>query len=235
MKLKITLDKKYYKSDSINNGRIIASFFEDLTKNVFYQSYKYYKEHLSITGYGQLPILETEKKLYSTVAAAIDKITPIHLSEWPFNPSDENTDSPRIVDLWCLHKEGSSGRAINYFIELKKSEYCLNKNTQKEFRKDVAKDIKSSIKQIDSIRKINPEWDGDDNAFIGMPIIHGYYRKSKEDYTYKDVVENIYEIIDKRLKAQLLTSTWHIPPSMDDHWEKDKCKFITIAGIVLTL
>ena len=235
MGLSITLDKKHYKSDAINNGRVIASFFEKLTSQIFKQSYKYNKQHQLITGYGEIPILMKERNLYSTFAVAIDKITSIHLSEFSLNPSDyEGTDSPRRVDLWCLHKEGSTGKPINYFIELKKGYYCLNKNTQKEFHKNVAQDIKSLVEQTRAIKNISPKWVDIDDAFIGMSIIHGYYTEGNDHYTYKDVIENINKQIDKRLNVQLLTSTWHLPHDMDIQWEKAKCQFITIAGIVLS-
>lgn len=235
MELNISLDKKHFKSDSINNGRAISSFFEKLTNNIFEQSYKYWKQHKKITGSGEIPILMKERNLYSTFAVAVDRITPVHLSEFSFNPSDyKKTDSSRRVDLWCLHKEGKNGKPINFFIELKKGYYCLNKKTQQSFHKNVAEDIKSLVKQTKIIKNISPGWENIDDAFIGISIIHGYYKPDNLKYNHKDVIQNINNQIDKRLNVQLLTSTWHIPQEMDIQWEKERCKFITVAGIVLS-
>jgi len=43
MNLKIEVSSKDYNSDTIDNGRIVKSFFITLANNVFNQSYKYYE------------------------------------------------------------------------------------------------------------------------------------------------------------------------------------------------
>lgn len=235
MKLNIALDKKYYKSDAIDNGRVVSKFFEALTRNVFNQSYRYWKRNLELTGNGEIPILHGERNLYSTFAVAIDKITPIHLSEWSFNSSDyKKIEKSRRVDFWCLNQDGKAGNPINYFIEIKKGWYSLNENSNEGFQKAIAEDIKSLAQQTTSIKKISPQWGNVDDVFLGISIIHGYYRDGKEYYEDTQVRENIYQQIDKRLNAQLLISTWTIPESTDIQWEKDKCRFISIAGIVIS-
>jgi hypothetical protein len=236
MALNIKIDKKYYKADTISNGRIIRAFFERLTQNVFEQSYSYWKNYYEIMKEtGHLPILYTERNLYSTFAAAVDKITPIHLSEYSFNQNackDLTSNNQRRVDLWCLNREGNSGTPLNYFIEIKKGSYCLNGNTRPDFRQDIYEDVANLITQIRDIRAIKPNW-GTDNVFLGLYVIQGYYREGKEYYDHEQVRENIYNQIDQRSKFQLIMSTWTLGNEMDISWgNEDKCKFISIAGIV---
>lgn len=237
MTLDITIDKKYYDLTVISNGKIIGNFFDTLTRNVFEQSHNYWRSYREIMkSTSNPPILCSERNLYSTFATAIDKITPIHLSEYSFNQNacENLTANQRRVDLWCLNRNGNFGTPLNYFIEIKKGYYCLNGNTVPNFRKDISQDVKKLINQIRDIKKISPDW-GANNVFLGLYVIHGYYREGKEYYDQEQVKDNIYQQIDKRSKFQLITSTWKLDEDMNIGWENgDKCKFISIAGIVST-
>lgn len=233
-KMEIILDKKHYKSDSIKNGRIIARFFENLAKNIFEQAYKYSKENKNITGRVEIPLIFGERNIYSTVAVAINKITPIHISEWTFNPSEHtNIEKSRRVDFWCLNRDSENGNPINYFIEIKKGWYCLNKASKEAFRTVINKDIIELIQQTKDLKSISPEWDDVDDVFLGIFIIHGYYDSEKLYYDEDNVRENIYKEIGIDSNLQLITSTWHIPSDLESQWDKSKCKFITISGIVI--
>lgn len=234
VKLNIELDKKYYKSDFIENGRVVSKFFNIFSDNIFNQSYKYYESTKNINAVPELPILFDERNLYSLVAVALDKITPIHLTEWPFNTSDNDIEKLRRVDFWCLNKDGKTGKPINYFIELKKGWYCLNKNSKEGFDERINGRIKSLVEQTKSLKSIAPNWENVDDVFLGILIIHGYYKSGEEYFDSKNVRDNIYNDIDKRMNAQLLFSTWILPEDMNVQWEGDKCKFISIAGIVIT-
>jgi len=235
MNLKIEIDKKYYKSDSITNGRTIASFFEQLSNNIFKQSYRYWKENSKITKRGELPILFGERNIYSTIAVAINEITPIHMSEWSFNKLEHNEiEKSRRVDFWCLNREGSTGNPINYFIEVKKGWYSLNKSSNEGFQIVIKNDIEELIAQTKKLKEISPEWDDADDVFMGISIIHGYYNPGKEHYNEINVRENIYKQLDNDANLQLIISTWYIPETIDVQWEKSKCKFVTIAGIVVS-
>jgi len=231
--MKITLDKKYYKSDAINNGGIVASFFEKLATNIFKQSYKYATKNKEITGRAELPLIFSERNIYSTIAVAINEITPIHLSEWAFNPSEySNIEKSRRVDFWCLNRDGKNENPINYFIEIKKGWYCLNKASNEAFQSVINKDIIELVQQTKDLKSISPEWDDVDDIFLGISIIHGYYDDNKLYYNEHNVRENIYQNLGTDLNLQLITSTWHIPSDIESQWDKSKCKFVTIAGIV---
>jgi hypothetical protein len=232
-KLKIILDKKYYKSDSTNNGRIIARFFENLSTNIFNQAYKYSIENHKITGRAELPLIFGERNIYSTIAVAINEITPIHISEWAFNPSEHtNIEKSRRVDFWCLNRDSEKGNPINYFIEVKKGWYCLNKASKEAFQTLINKGIIDLIQQTKDLKNISPEWDDVDDVFLGISIIHGYYDNDKLYYNEHNIRENIYNELETDSNLQLITSTWHIPSDLEPQWDKSKCKFITISGIV---
>lgn len=234
-KLSIAVDKKYFKSDSIVHGRKIGDFFEQLTANVFSQSYQYWKASRDLVGSEELPLLYKERNLYSIFATAIAKITPVHLSEWALNSSDYDADKSRRVDFWCLTRDGDVGRRIHYFIELKKTYYCISEGTKESLTVSAKKTISELTFQIGELKRLGLNWDGDGNVFLGIIVIHGYYSANKEiGFDEITIRENIYKALDKKLKAQLIFSTWNLPKNMDVQWEKDKCKFVTIAGIAIT-
>jgi hypothetical protein len=233
--LSISVDKKYFKSDSIVHGRKIGDFFEQLTTNVFHQSYQYWKASRDLIGKGDLPLLYKERNLYSIFASAIDKITPIHLSEWAFNTSDYTADNSRRVDFWCLTKDGDAGKRINYFIELKKTYYCISDGTNECLTSNAEQTISGLAVQIQDLKKLGLDWEGDGNVFLGLVVIHGYYSENKEvGFNEATIRENIYKTLDKKLKFQLILTTWNLPENMDIQWKNDKCKFVTIAGIAIT-
>lgn len=231
-KLAISVDDKYFKSDSIIRGRLVRRFFEALTTNVFKQSYRFWEESKTLTGADELPLLYGERNLYSIFASAIDKVTPIHLSEWSFSNSDEEVDSRR-VDFWCLNRDSDHGQRINYFIELKKAGYCLSAGTRKSFTATTESKIRELSDQVIALKKLRPQWDGDGDVFLGIIVIHGYH-SGKSGFDETQVRDNIHATLDNRLKAQLIISTWTLPEAMGVQWEKSKCQFVSIAGIVVT-
>lgn len=228
------VDDKYFKSDEIIHGRVVRKFLEKLIGKVFKKAHHYWRAYSDLTGVGEFPLLYDERNLYSIFAAAIDEITPIHLSEWSFNKAGTGINSRR-VDFWCLSKNGAKGKAINYFIELKKNGYCLSKGTEKEFTSAAEKNVREITDQILKLKKIRPNWVGDDGVYLGIIVIHAYCSAKKEpEYDEKQIRENIYQLLDKRSKAQLLFSTWTLPNDMNVQWHTDKCMFVSIVGIAIT-
>ena len=237
--LNILVDDSSYSSDAIRHGRITKKFAKQISKEAFAQSFRHWSSHKHITGRGEIPLLYPERRLYSTFATAINKLTPIHLSEWPLNPSAEDTDNSRRVDYWCLHKGAENGSAINYFIEIKKAAYCLSQGTTEDFTENVQKKINELMLQVSEIKAISPKWHGDGSVFLGLLVIHGYHAKSKKHiYDETTVRENIVRAIDGRLGAQVILSTWKLPDSFDieeHNGLRDKCvRFISLASIVIT-
>jgi len=233
MSLDVKIDDSLYFSDSISNGRLAKKFFQALTNEIFNKSHAYYSKVLELTGDYELNLLMEERNLYSMIGSSIDRITPVHVSEWNFG---KNNDL-RTVDFCCTHKESSTGNPINYFIEIKKGYYCLNQQSKDGLTSKVKYDIEVLVDQVRDIKAFSYEdtrWFGFDNIYMGLSIIHGYYRNGLELYDEKDIRDSINQCIDKRIGAQLITSTWFLPDSMRLQWEQDKCKFITINGIILS-
>lgn len=243
MTLEISLNEEYFKSDKIEHGRLIKKFFRSLSENVFEQSWRFYQEYQNITGDNWLPLLGNERNLYSIFSSAIDKITPIHHSELSFNKSDTpnaNADAKsRRVDFWCLNKSGGNGTAINYFIEIKKGHYCLSKNTMTELNVATSNSIFDQktglVAQLQQIKKITPNWYGDADVYLGIVVIHGYHAANKDaEFNEKHIIDNVNELLDQRLGAQLVMNTWILPEELGVQWDSEKCKFISIVGIAIS-
>lgn len=232
--IKPIFDDKYFKSDEIVNGRVIRRFLKELIEKVFKKAHRYWQANYDLTEICEFPLLYDERNLYSIFAAAIDEITPVHLSEWSFNKADTGIDSRR-VDFWCLNKCGENGKVINYFIELKKNGYCLSKGTEAEFTSAASKDVKGITDQIVKLKKIRPNWNGHDEVYLGIIVVHAYCSANREpEYDEQQIRDNIYKLMDKRSKAQLLFSTLTLPSYMGVHWETDICRFVAIAGVAIT-
>lgn len=235
MKLNIVFDDTYYKSDNIEYGRTARRFVEDLIKNIFDKSYLSYKAQMDFGGSPELPLLHTERNLYSIFAAAIDEITPIHLSEWSLNKTDTGADASRRVDFWCLHKNGVNGKALNYFIELKKNYYCVSEGTNEKFTSVSQKAIDEISDQIRDIKGLKLNWEGDGNVYLGMIITHGYRSGNKDSgYQESTVRDQIYNSLDMRNGSQFLFATWRLPENMPTQWTSDKCDFVAVSTVVIT-
>lgn len=233
VEINVEINEKYYSSKNIEHGRLVKKFFKNLTANMFSQAYEYAEKYKEITkGNNEMPLVFDERNIYSNIAVAINKITPIHLSEWGFNGLQEN----KRVDFWCLNKNGDSGKAINYFIEVKKNFFCLGKASKEDFRTDVSNSIQELLRQLQDLKnKVNPEWNGDGNVFLGLSVIHGEYIQEIRD-NEMTVLKNTINNVDFRSKAEIIQATWTIPKERRKVFDNDgyKCKFISIIGIVVT-
>ena len=235
MKLDIVFDDKYYKSDDIEHGRTARKFVEDLIQHVFRKSYRSYEAQKDFGGSHELPLLHTERNLYSIFAAAIDEITPVHLSEWSLNKTDTGADASRRVDFWCLHKNGVNGKVLNYFIELKKNYYCVSEGTDEKFASASQEAVDEVTDQIRNIKNLKLNWEGGGNVYLGVIVTHGYRSGNKEsEYMASTVRDQIYSSLDMRKGAQFLFSTWTLPESMDIQWTSDKCDFVAVSAVVIT-
>lgn len=253
-KIDFRLIDKYYSSNDINTGRLVKNFFRELINKVVEQSETYYKDYEKILGkdHGEtLPICYNETVNYSQFAAAINKITKIHLSEFPFrkpnkNNIEEEYDKIRKLDFWCAVKKSTQGKAINYFIELKTSYFCVD--SPNGALTAIAKQrLNSLVEQITDIKKIKPTWGGDNNVYMGLMTFHGYKSKTKNEKGHKDLFspEHLLEAVKSniygRKQTQLLYSYIELPQELQKQWEwyeqeeynKDICKFISFVGIII--
>lgn len=233
MALDVEFNFEDYKSDSIKNGRTIKKFFVDLSQNVFNNTNRYFHHHKELTGYDELPLLFGERNIYSIVASSVNQITPVHLSEWGFSKNDEKSlDASRRVDLWCLDRNGENGKPINYYIEIKKGHYCISSRSQKEFISSVVSDIKGLKKQLKDLKKMKPRFGDAEDVYLGLFFIHSYHSDNGDAYCQNNVHENFSNFISKREKQHVTMATWKVPEEYNVQWEKNKCKFISLIGVV---
>lgn len=234
MKLNIKPSNRFFKAHSVTDGRIISKFFHRLARNIFNQSYRYWCHSEIIGGIVDLSLLYKERNLYSTIAVAIDKLTPVHLTEWSFSKLDnESLDDSRRVDFWCLYKDGQHGKPVNVFLEVKKGWYCLNAASQESFHCNVHRSLNGLLAQIETLKSTSLNWGGFNDAFLGMFVVHGFYTDGKEYYDETHIIKNLRDMMrEYSLEGCLLLSTWYLPADMNVQWETNKCRFITIACIV---
>jgi hypothetical protein len=233
--LNITIHDDHYSANNIEHGRLAKAFISDLSRNIFLKSYLYWEKYQEI-GASEMPLLHSEKNIYSIISSSIDKITPLHAAEWPFSAPDGFDKSKRIVDFWCANKEGEGyGKLINYFIEIKKFDYCVSEGTKEEITKHASSIVDDIINQISNLKKIKPKWAGDGNVYVGIIIVPGYHSSSRDPkFGPESVISSIYDKIHKGSGAQLIASTWNIPEYMEIQWEDHTCQFVTIAAIVVS-
>lgn len=233
--LEICVNDDYYDSDAIEHGRMAKAFFKELAEKMFVQAYRHWEFYGRFAGIQEMPLLYSERNLYSLVGSAINAITPVHLSEWPLPMPASVQRDRRVVDFWCVHKPSPAGKALNYFIELKKAHYCVSNGTNENLATDAANRILDAIEQVSLVRRYPPDWHGDGNVYMAVPVIHGYHSANRSAaYSEGHLIESLAGLLDGRQSAQLLVSTWTLPEGLQIQWESHKCTFIAVAGIVLT-
>lgn len=235
----VNINDKYFKSNSIDSGKIAKKFFQDFCNAYIAQNQKFFEQIQKFENHLAMPCLCCEGKNLSSVICAIDKITNIHLTEYTFPIKDKPN---RRIDIWC-RQEGSQ-YPYDFFIEMKNHAY----NTTKSIKfKDIAKNLKILENQVVSIKKdISPTWDGE-NIYIGLMIIRGYHQlnSKKEIQTTKKLEEQIFKELEHRHKHQILFASWQIPDEVKAYISKFKYPeyeggykntydWISITGIVLT-
>lgn len=103
-------------------GRKFKKFLDELYQHIF-------KANLTIfEGTGNFPLAYNEKNNYSTIASAINTLTPYHMSESSIDCRDYklgNTKKKRrVVDFWCKGKK----KDFELWIEAKHIEFYFNKD-----------------------------------------------------------------------------------------------------------
>ena len=240
-------NEKFFNSDSIEHGRLVKSFFYELAEGVFKKNSDAYSAYKNLfPGENFVPLARNEQILNAFFGSAISDITPMFMSECPFDKSllNEESNNTRRVDYWCLNRRGEAGKLINYFIELKKSYYCTSAGTVEDISTATYNRLKDLFKQIGEIESINPEWPGDGHVCLGIMVVHGYKNSNKEsEYDCNDLANQLIDTanqlidkVDRRKGIQMLMTTWEIPENNDarNPWDKDICEFISIACFVLS-
>lgn len=141
-----------YKSGKLNKSKKFENFFDELCQNIF---------DINLTmleGVEEFPLVYSERKSYSSIAAAINAITPYHISEYTRNCGgcgilDESGKErkTRTVDFWCSSKD----KSFDVWIETKALRFYVSKKAKNQIDKNTKELIQEAFKQILELNKID--------------------------------------------------------------------------------
>ena len=160
-------------------GHRLRCLLKQFVKNISHRSRQYMRLHLQDQGYLDYGLLTNERGSYSLMAAAMDRITPMHQSEMSMSKRVDyrnraNRDRAREqsgrVDLWCCHE------GFEYFLEFKHAFVSPGQVHGCTVPKKVREPWHKLVRQIAEVRRgvaRNPDYNGyeDRTYFIGMQIV----------------------------------------------------------------
>ena len=245
----ININDKYFKSDSIEFGRIAKEFFKEFCDNYITQNQKFFSRIEKYENHLAMPCMACEDCNLSAVICAIDKITNIHLTEFTFNMKNQNDDKKqanRRIDLWC--RKETSSNPYDFFLELKNHNNCID---TPGISGETVKRLRKLEEQVVSIKtKIRPDWGGK-NIYIGLMIIHGWHNIKHEiadgvdEKSLHDLERDIISYLNGKHKAQVIFASWKVPQKVKDYINKYRKEvtqygynvnydWISITGFVVT-
>lgn len=184
----------HYKSDSLDKGRKFKTFFDKLCQHIF---------DINLTmleGVEDFPLLYSERKSYSSIAAAINAITPYHTSEWTidcrgYGIADKESGKEkktRAVDFWCC----SEDKDFDVWIEAKALRFYVSKD---ELDTDY---IQKAFEQILEIHKIDKQDGIQSHKLVLLNIKVIYDKDDFFDESYQKSLEKVPQILAKKLDEE---------------------------------
>lgn len=189
----------------------LHSFLQQFVQNIADRSRKYIHLYLRDQSHLDYGLLTNERGSYSLVAAAMDRITPVHQSEMSVsrrvdyrNPA--NRDLPRKrrgrVDLWSYFD------GFEYFLEFKRTYLSPTQVHNCTVPKKARNSWSDLVDQIAEVKRgvgRNPDYKGyeDRTYFIGMQTIT-LLRRSKNRTTIQSPYVNEFTQVELRNWAQRL-------------------------------
>lgn len=184
----------HYKSDSLDKGRKFKPFFNELCQHIF---------DINLTmleGANEFPLVYSERKSYSSIAAAINNITPYHISEWTidcrgYGIADEKSGKEkktRAVDFWCC----SEDKDFDVWMELKALRFYVSKD---ELDTD---SIQKAFEQIFEIHEIDKQDGIQSHKLVLLNIKVIYDKDDFFDESYQKSLEKVPQILAKKLDEE---------------------------------
>ena len=203
----------------------LHSFMQQFVQNIADRSRSYSCLYLRDHDYLEHGLLTNERGSYSLMAAAMDRITPVHQSEMSVNKRVDyrnraNRDLPREragrVDLWSYFD------GFEYFMEFKRAFVTPKLIRSCAVPKKASGPWNDLLKQITEVKqgvRHNPDYDEyeDRTFFIGMQTIT-FRLRSKNCKTIKSTHNNQFTQAELRNWTQKLTRkpdavfAWQITP-----------------------
>lgn len=221
----------YYKSDSSVKGRKFKNFFDGLCKHIFDINYTMFE------GLGEFPLLYNERMSYSSIAAAINAMTPYHISEFGMDCRDyklKNEDKKRrVVDFWCKSKE----KDFDVWIEVKSLQFCVSKKAKWEIGSENSKIIQDALTQVLDIHTINKQDKVQHHKLVLLSIRTYCSTKDFDELLacgdldsvpqiLADELDREYQKVDGRTKRHLSQGVLLGVLDLREHIKKDKSKDI---------
>ena len=182
-----------------HNQDMINPFIEQFVRNIEICNRKHYTTCIGNWGYPHHNLLYREREIYSLMAAAMHKLTPVHQSESkvirrrdrrnPRNRGREQEGNGR-VDLWA-HKDD-----IDYYFEFKRSYVGLNGLFNGEVPDRIHRPWTNLIEQVNQVRNGPGLRNEPNTCCIGLQVITPY--KSGEN---RDRLLNQRELGDAEIKS----------------------------------
>lgn len=203
----------------------LHSFLQQFVQNIADRSRRYSRLYLRDQGYLDYGLLTNERGSYSLMAAAMDRITPVHHSEMSVsrrvdyrNPANQDLPRERAgrVDLWSCFD------GFEYFMEFKRTYLSPIQIHNCTVPKKARKSWKELVNQITDVQRgvgRNPDYEGyeDRTYFIGIQTIT-LRQRSEEHQTIRSPYVNQFTQVELRNWAQQLNPNpdavfaWQIVP-----------------------
>jgi hypothetical protein len=171
------------------------------------------------------PLRCPERMCYSTFAASIADITPIHLSEMPISRKDRGADSAGgRTDFWAIHKNH------NFFIELKRTTIGLRTAWTKKTLAGKFSSVEKQTKQLKSEAKTWRDNGAGSCVLIGLQVILPYsYRIGDKETCSKhfskiDAASHLNQLMDSARSMEKcidFCAVWEIP-AQAQYFEDDE-------------
>ncbi len=244
--LEIIFTEDHYHAHSLeSNGKIVKSFFKELTTNIYNSSFDYTKEYYTImkgtkrvNNREKIPLVLVERNLYSIVASAICQQSKVHLSELRFNKKKyPSLLKNRSVDFWCMYKQKDTkhSKPVNFYIELKRCRYDLNK-TKVEPSQVLLNFINDLNNQLKNIIDVSNKRTIYDDIYLGLVVVPALYNADKDQNNSNDTLHNILSgVMNNHGVDNYLISTWHLPTDDMFRLEKKQCRFVSILGFPISV
>ena len=189
----------------------LGSFLQQFVQNIAARSSQYSRLSLQDPGYLDYGLLTNERGSYSLMAAAMDRITPMHQSEMSVNrrvdrrnPANRDRRRERAgrVDLW------SCSGGFEYFLEFKRANLSPKQIHGCMVPKKISESWKKLVNQITEVKRgvaRNPDYRGyeDRTYFIGMQTIT-LRQRSRDRQTIQSPYANQLTQVKLREWAQRL-------------------------------
>lgn len=195
----------------------LHDFLQKFVQNIADRSRQYSRRSLRDQGFLDYGLLTNERGSYSLMAAAMDRITPMHQSEMSVNRrvdyrNPANQDLPRVrsgrVDLWSYYE------GFEYFLEFKRALLSPRQIHDCAVPSQIKKSWRTLVKQVADVKRgvgNNPDYTGYENCtyFVGMHTITLRQRRTK-----RKTIESEY--INKFTETELRQWAQKISPNPPD-------------------